>query len=60
MQTQTVDVAINPNGSFCTQSSNTAVLDLIKGNAVWVICDEGHVYGDNGFHGTTFSGALLY
>ncbi|KAH3838800.1 hypothetical protein DPMN_112215 [Dreissena polymorpha] len=55
-----VDIIINPNDSSSTLSSKTAVLGLIKGNAVWVSCNEGHVYGDNGFHGTTFTGALLY
>ncbi|KAH3842713.1 complement C1q and tumor necrosis factor-related protein 9-like isoform X1 [Dreissena polymorpha] len=55
-----IDVIIHADShSLNTQSSNTAVLGLNAGNAVWVTCDEGHVFGDNSFRGTTFSGALL-
>jgi len=54
-----VDVIIFPAGRS-TQSSNTAVLGLTSGQRVWVNCDEGHVFGAQGFRGTTFTGAFLY
>jgi len=54
-----VDVIIFPAGRS-TQSSNTAVLGLTSGQEVWVSCDDGHVFGAQGFRGTTFTGAFLY
>ncbi|XP_052807510.1 complement C1q-like protein 2 [Mya arenaria] len=57
--TNMVDVIIYPNGRS-TQSSNTAVLGLTSGQRVWVQCDDGQVFGSDGFRGTTFSGAYLY
>jgi len=63
-----VDATVYPNiclrsifpGGRSTQSSNTAVLGLTSGQRIWVSCDEGHVFGAQGFRGTTFAGAFLY
>ncbi|KAH3842717.1 hypothetical protein DPMN_116221 [Dreissena polymorpha] len=54
-----IDVIIYPDGKS-TQSSNTAVLGLNVGSTVRVTCDQGNVFGADGFRGTTFSGVYLY
>ncbi|XP_045183918.2 complement C1q-like protein 4 isoform X1 [Mercenaria mercenaria] len=54
-----VSSVVYPGGKS-TQSGNTAVIGLQMGQTVWVKTSEGQLYGSETFHGTTFSGALLY
>ncbi|XP_045183302.1 complement C1q-like protein 4 [Mercenaria mercenaria] len=57
--TMQVSAVIHPEGKS-QQSGNTAVIELQIGHTVWVKTTAGQLYGSKTFHGTTFSGALLY